>query len=71
MLHVAVQPHFVIDDGENLEPIQHPPILVPANEWPSYSGERFPREVKVWETELLGNREQRRRKTPKQKANEE
>jgi hypothetical protein len=49
LLKVVVQPHFALDDGETLEEIEHPPTVIPAAEWPSYSGERFPREVEAWQ----------------------
>lgn len=70
LLYVTVQPHFVVDDGKDLEPIDHPPINIPGAEWPTYSSDRFQREVKAWEKELLGNRQQRRT-PPKSKANKE
>jgi hypothetical protein len=52
LLKVVVQPHFILDDGETLEEIEHPPTVIPAAEWPAYSGERFPREVEAWQKTL-------------------
>jgi hypothetical protein len=52
LVEVHVQPVFVIDDGENLSPTTHDVVVIPANEWPTYSNERFPREVKQWEERL-------------------
>lgn len=52
LLHVIVQPVFVLDDGENLSPVEQAPITVPAAEWPAYSGERFPAEVADWQGRL-------------------
>lgn len=52
LVKVLVQPVFVLDDGENVEEIEHPPIAIPAADWPTYSGERFPREIADWEALL-------------------
>jgi hypothetical protein len=52
LVKVAVQPVFVIDDGENIEEIEHPVTVIPAAEWPTYSGERFPREISAWQARL-------------------
>ena len=52
LIKVLVQPVFVIDDGENIEEVEHPVVVIPAQEWPMYSGSRFQREVKAWEAEL-------------------
>lgn len=49
LVKVLVQPVFVLDDGVNIEEIAHPAIVIPAAEWPTYSAERFPREVVEWE----------------------
>jgi hypothetical protein len=56
LVSVAVQPVFMLDDGENLTAMDpHPPVVIPAAEWPSYSGERFPREVAAWQAQLDGS----------------
>lgn len=52
LLKVAVQPFFVIDDGESIEEIEHPTAVIPASEWSTYSSERFPREVAEWQAQL-------------------
>jgi len=52
LLKVFVQPVFVLDDGEELTEVQHPPTVIPAAEWPTYSSERFPREVAEWQEKL-------------------
>lgn len=52
LIHVVAQPVFVLDDGENLTPVEHGAVTIPAAEWPTYSGERFPREVAEWEKQL-------------------
>lgn len=52
LLKVVVQPVFVLDDGEELTEMQHPATVIPAAEWPTYSSERFPREVAEWQEKL-------------------
>ncbi len=52
LLKVVVQPVFVLDDGEELTEVQHPATVIPAAEWPTYSSERFPREVAEWQEKL-------------------
>lgn len=52
LVKVIVQPVFVLDDGTTIEEIEHPAIAIPASEWPTYSGERFPREMVAWEKEI-------------------
>jgi len=52
LVEVRVQPVFMLDDGETLEPVEHPVTVIPASEWASYSGERFPREVAAWQSKL-------------------
>ena len=50
---VLVQPVFSIEDEEGyLEDIEHPVVEIPAREWPTYSAERFPREVEAWQAQL-------------------
>ncbi len=34
VLQFVVQPVFVVDDGENLTPINVQPITIPAVDWP-------------------------------------
>jgi hypothetical protein len=52
LVEVRVQPVFMLDDGENLTPLEHPPTVIPAHEWPTYSSERFPREVQEWQQRI-------------------
>jgi hypothetical protein len=52
LVKVAVQPFFVLDDGDSITEIDHAATLIPASEWPTYSSERFPREVKTWQSQL-------------------
>jgi hypothetical protein len=52
IVKVLVQPVVVIDDGETIEEFDHPVMAIPAAEWPTYSSERFPREVTEWEQRL-------------------
>jgi hypothetical protein len=52
LVSVQVQPVFLLDDGETLTPVDHPAVTIPAAEWPTYSSERFPREVAEWQTQL-------------------
>jgi hypothetical protein len=54
LVKVAVQPHFVLDDGETITEIDHPATIIPASEWPTYSSERFVREVAEWQQHLDG-----------------
>jgi hypothetical protein len=52
LVKVAVQPFFVLDDGENITEVDHPTSVIPASEWRTYSSERFPREVTAWQARL-------------------
>jgi hypothetical protein len=52
LVKVLVQPVFLLDDGETMTEIEHPVTAIPAAEWPTYSGERFPKEVAVWQGTL-------------------
>jgi len=52
LVKVLVQPVFVLDHGDHLSEIDHPTTAIPADEWPSYSSERFPREVAEWQKRL-------------------
>lgn len=52
LIEVAVQPVFVLDDGENITRLDTPAVVIPASEWPTYSSERFPREVAEWQAKL-------------------
>ncbi len=51
-MKVVVQPVFVLDDGEELTEVQHPATVIHPAEWPTYSSERFPREVAPWQKKL-------------------
>jgi hypothetical protein len=52
LLKVIVQPVFVLIEDENATEVNHPPIAIPADEWPTYSSERFPAELKAWQAEI-------------------
>jgi hypothetical protein len=52
LIAVRVQPVFVLDDGETLETVDHSVATIPASEWATYSGERFPREMAEWQARL-------------------
>lgn len=52
LVKVIVQPVFMLDDGTTLTEVEHPPTVIPANEWPTYSSERFPQEVAEWQRKL-------------------
>ena len=52
LVKVRVQPVFMLDDGEQLHDLEHPVVEIPAADWPSYSGERFPSEVEAWQAKL-------------------
>ena len=52
LVKVIVQPVFVLDDGTTIVEVDQPPIAIPAIEWPTYSGDRFPREVAEWQARL-------------------
>jgi hypothetical protein len=53
LLKVIVQPVWVVEgDDRTLSEIEHPAVTIPASEWPTYSSERFPREVRDWEQRL-------------------
>ena len=52
LVKVIVQPVFVVDDGDNVTEIEHSAIAIPAADWPTYSGERFPAEVAEWQKQL-------------------
>ncbi len=52
LVEVLVQPVIMRDDGEALVKLDHPPITIPAAEWASYSGERFPRELAEFEDQI-------------------
>jgi len=52
LVKVAVQPFFVLDDGETITEVDHSATMIPAAEWSTYSSERFPREVAEWQARL-------------------
>lgn len=74
LVEVRVQPVFMVDDGESLTALEHPVMVIPAPEWPTYSSERFPRETAAFAAQLESgeletpapapNRAQRRKKAP-------
>lgn len=49
LVKVIVQPVFVIDHGTYVAELEHPAVVIPAPDWPTYSSERFPREVAEFE----------------------
>lgn len=52
LVEVAVQPVFMLDDGTTLTKIEHNATVIPATEWPTYSGQRFPAEVAAWQANI-------------------
>lgn len=52
LVKVHVQPVFILDHGDRIEELDHPPVTIPADEWPAYSAERFPAEVKAWQKQI-------------------
>jgi hypothetical protein len=52
LVKIAVQPFFILDDGETITELEHPATVIPASEWPTYSSERFPREVAEWQAKI-------------------
>jgi hypothetical protein len=52
LVKVAVQPFFVLDNGETIAEVEHPVVEIPASEWPTYSNERFPRETAEYQARL-------------------
>lgn len=42
VLRFIVQPVLVIDDGEDLDPIDVQPIEVAARDWPTFAAEQWP-----------------------------
>ena len=56
LVKVAVQPFFILDDGESIVEIDHPTTIIPASEWPDYSNGRFALEVAGWQARLDAER---------------
>jgi hypothetical protein len=52
LVKVLVQPVFVLDHGDHITEVEHGVVAIPADEWPSYSSERFPREVREWQQRI-------------------
>lgn len=52
LVKVHVQPVFVLDYGDRIEELDHPPVTIPAADWPTYSSERFPAEAKAWQRQI-------------------
>lgn len=52
LVKVFVQPVLMLDDGDSLTEIAHPTLVVPAADWPAYSGDTFPKEVAAWQERL-------------------
>lgn len=57
LVKVIVQPIFVLDHGTHIQEIDHQPVAIPATDWPTYSNQRFPREVAAWQRQLLKERD--------------
>ncbi len=52
LVKVIVQPVFILDHGTHVSEVDHPPVVIPAEEWPAYSSERFPSEVRAWQERI-------------------
>lgn len=52
LVNIRIQLVFMLDDGENLEPIEHPVTVIPGAERPTYSSDGFPREVAEWQRNI-------------------
>jgi hypothetical protein len=52
LVKVVVQPVVMLEEDGELAEVDHPPIVIPAAEWPTYSSERFPREIEEWQARL-------------------
>jgi hypothetical protein len=52
LLHVVVQPYFVIDDGENLEPHICEPVTVTASDWPTFPTTGFAAALDQLQTQI-------------------
>lgn len=68
LVKVAVHPMFVLDDGENVTELEHPVVVIPAAEWPTYSSERFPAEVKAWQAKLDADQEPQQNRAQRRAA---
>lgn len=55
LVEVRVQPILVLDDGEHLKPVPHKVVNVQGADWPTYSSERFPRELAAWQARIDNN----------------
>jgi hypothetical protein len=53
LVKVVIQPHFVLDDGENLTEQIANPVEVSAADWPTYPTEKFPADVEEALNRLL------------------
>jgi hypothetical protein len=52
LVKVVVQPVVMLEEDGELVEVDHPPVVIPAAEWPTYSSERFPREIQEWQARL-------------------
>lgn len=52
LVKVLVKPVFMLDYGDKLEEVDHDTIEISAIDWPIYSSDKFPNEVKQWEEKL-------------------
>lgn len=52
VIKVLVQPVLVVDHGTSLEELPPEVHEISAKDWPTYSSERFPRELANFEREL-------------------
>jgi hypothetical protein len=54
LLKVLVQPVFVLDDGNALTELPADPIVVSAEEWPTYPSEGFAQAFATLQAEIEG-----------------
>ncbi|MDQ3740131.1 MAG: hypothetical protein M3389_04220 [Actinomycetota bacterium] len=52
LVKVAVQPHFVLDDGETLREVVTDPVVISAAEWQAYRETGFDEAVAELERRL-------------------
>jgi hypothetical protein len=55
LISVTLQPEFVLDDGDNLTPIQTEPVKVVAAEWTDYPQKGFEEARAALEAELTSD----------------
>jgi hypothetical protein len=67
LLKVVVQPVMVVDDGTTLQEVPVDPIVVPANEWPTYPTNRFQEQLKALQQQLAETVESQAKKAASKK----